>query len=114
MYKTSKENPPPFDGVEYWERCLDPSHPNAFSNVMSVLDRCYQFGIINTLFSKRKAGWLGINRENPEAWYPDGSVIEGNLPIENIDFVIGILEKYRAFRNEEQMIKFMYKRYPKL
>lgn len=105
MYKTSKENPPPFDGVEYWERCLDPSHPDAFSNVMSVLDRCYQFGIWNTLFTKRKSGWLGINQENPEAYVPDGTVIDSDKP----EFVIGrLLWKERAFKNEEQM-KEVYK-----
>lgn len=110
-YTVDKDTPPPFDGVEYWERTLDPYHPDAYKNVMSVMDRCYQFGIWDTLFNKRKGGWLGINRENPEAYVPDGITIDSDKP----EFFIGrYLGKVRAFRNEEQMVKDIHKRYPKL
>lgn len=100
MYKTSKENPPPFDGVEYWERGLEPNHPDAFTNVLTWLERVFHFGFKRTVFSKRKSGWYLINQENVEGYIPDGTEYNLDTPVKDKDFytTVGSGFQLRAFQ----------------
>lgn len=57
--------------VIYWERSLDPWHPDAFKNITKL----YKF--MKRDKSKRKEGWMGIDYAgNPIGFVADGTIVE--------------------------------------
>ncbi len=85
---TSKdEKPNPIAGVAYFERGLDPWHPEAFKGTPAE-------GILKS-DEPRKSGWSGIDwAENIICWVPDGTEITRYIDVpdtlEPIAEVIGL------------------------
>lgn len=77
MYIVSEQNPPPLRGGDYWERCADPFHADAFAGTGVDVDKAI---VIGGEISKgsRKEGWMLIDwAENPIGFCADGAEMDG-------------------------------------
>lgn len=71
-------NPPPYSymcyGGSYWERSLDPWHPDAFPSEFNFKSN-----------SRRKGGWMLIDWiENPIGFVSDDTLLEGDPDLYDI------------------------------
>lgn len=89
MIIVSEHMPPPLAsyGV-YWERSLDPMHPDAFASLNASLPKNAIMVFLNGFFGTsekiepRKQGWMMIDySENAVGFIADGTVYEDIDPI---------------------------------
>lgn len=75
-YTVSNEQPPPYlEGVQYWERSIDPSNPGLMAAALKVE------GIRTPEYKgpPPSRGWLAIEwTENPVGFYADGAEFEAD------------------------------------
>ena len=92
MITVSEYLPPPLPpyGV-YWERSLDPMHPDAFAKLHKQLGKSSIMVFLNGFLNPapkhepRKQGWMLIDySENPVGFVPDGTIYEHDDPCEYI------------------------------
>ena len=85
-YVIGPNAPPPFYMCDYYERSADPFHVSAFDSIDTDGKTVVLVGgeqIQST--GARRQGWMAIDYcENPVGFYPDGTVMDAELP----DYII--------------------------
>lgn len=98
LFKTSKSQPPPFNGFAYFERSCDPFHPK---KIQSALDKTIDSTDIP------ESGWMGIDWfENPIGFIPDGTgyeVLNESFSIEEGYFSDGRMFAYPIGENGDYL-----------
>lgn len=81
----------------YYERSLDPMHPDAIAAALK--ERGLLGALLNPFRPQRKEGWMLIDwHENPIGWGADGEEFTG--PVGEFDFKIGPHGRLCAYPKE--------------